>query len=207
MLYEEAIAAIKYKNYSLMPLTEQLARVNTKKQITRRHFFKPFAALVEAFVANKIENLNTKRNEEGKKALENEIAYLSKVAQESPNSAFGRYFGLSHTGLIARVEGQFDVSYNSLQNLVTNQRVGEAFMSVCDNGRAYLKSLKGYFADGVPEDLGRAATQALIKERIHSLSSKENARSLGGILLEGAAIAGTMALVLTPAELINSKFK
>ena len=68
-----------------------------------------------------------------------------------------------------------------------------------------MSFLRTTFSEGVPEELGVQANNAIITENIVAVSNEQGSISSQGILKEGFAVGATLAAILVPAEIINSK--
>jgi hypothetical protein len=205
--YEETIAYFKDNGDPSSSFSDKVARTNTPQQITRRSFFKVGASLLGAYVANLVEDENKRENKEGKKTLESRITQLQSEIDVSPKQAFERYFETNPDNVINHVDSYIRNSRDVLSHNINYERIRTAFMNVTKTGEVYHEALTELFNNGVPQELATATTQRYITEQLEDLASQKKNVAISGIFLEGLAIAGTMAAILVPAEIINKKLK
>jgi len=206
--YEEILASLRHPGHfgRNMFLSDKVREMNTDKQISRRSFFKVGAAIAGVGVAYKVGKNNQEKLGQGREKLENEIEKSNSFGDVNPDTAFQSYFMATPNSLINKAENCVNTLKSTLLSRVKNKRVRGAFEGVVRQGEQYAQSLRQYFADGVPFELGFISKCAKTTNAIEDISSEQRTGAGCGILLEGLAAGGVMAAILVPAEIINNKF-
>ncbi|MBS3085095.1 hypothetical protein J4225_00205 [Candidatus Pacearchaeota archaeon] len=209
--YEEIIATVKYYEsyqHRCISLSEKVEEMNTADQINRRNFFKIFAAFTAAGVAEKIRGYNAKRLEEGKSkletTLENEKAIVARNKTHK-DKYFQRYFQTNPKELIKNVNEEVFVAKEALEKGVKDVNVRNSFQSFVTKAEDYAKNLEEFFSNGVPQELELISECEHITRTLNKVTSQQKNYATTSVLLESLAVGGTLAAVLIPAEIINSK--
>jgi len=203
--YEEAAAALSYSGREQLSWGDRVRAVNSPKQIRRRSFIKIGAALLGAGVAKKIGDYNGRKLREGEVALAGELDSAKTRLEESAEDSFKRYFEVGSGDLVGRVSESVQLARTTLEGGVEDEGVRAALQDVVKTGEVYAGGLRQYFDDGVPADLGRVSNYADITSTVTEASRVQAENAGSGAILEGLGVAGTMAALIIPAEIINSK--
>lgn len=203
--YEEAIAYFNTPSYRRTSLKENVERTNTDGQMSRRSWFKCGAALAGATAAGVVTNHNREQNESGKSELEQTLAVATKHQRLTPLESFQRYFGTNPLTEEQRIQGYVNISDKTLQSSVKDRRVTAAFKEVINTGVQYQNDLSTFFASEEFADTLNPTYYGYITRRLEESSADKGKEAKLGLLYEGAAVAGALALVLVPAEIISSR--
>ncbi len=182
-----------------------LKESSSKGQTNRRSLFKIGAAGVGAYIASKIYGYNKGKNELSKGEFDKKIKELH--VNISKDGSFSRYFNDSPSMVIDEVNRVLIASKETLNNGIKSPKVQSMFQRAFESSENHLSELRSYFANGVPDDLADFARDGYITQQLKSLSSSAKNRAYTGIVLEGLAVAGAMAALLVPAELISKKIE
>ncbi len=204
--YEEIAAHLSYDGYDRISLSEKVELMNTGAQINRRSWFKLGAAAAGLLVADHIYGNTMEKSEQGKSDLEKEIQKMAEINGVSPEKAFALYFGQTPKEMISTVEDYKRTSQAALATVISDSGVKSAFESTARASDLYSRYLQRLFGKGVPQDLVTAAKCGYVTRQLQNLSYKQKTNTWKGLIIEGLAVAGTMAAIIVPAELINQKF-
>lgn len=206
LLYEEAIAKIRHGHIGKSSASEIVEEQDTSKQITRRSFFKAGAALAGAYVASGFTEDSARKREQGRIILHNEIEEMRQLVSYPDSEAFERYFSTKPEQITGSLRDKIEVSKQALSTNIRESKVNDAFANFVDVGGKSLKTLEEMFADGVPKDVADLVKSTLIFRNLQDKSNSEHRAVYASLGLTGLAVAGTIAGVLIPSELVNEYY-
>ena len=183
----------------------QPAEERASKEQSRRSFFKIGAALAGTAAAVLAGSKIDASLEEGRTALKKEISHCAALADVSNDRAFARYFELPHTALTGALAEQVATARAALEKGVENTKVHQALRSVIAAGSNYHDGLQRLFNTGVPAELGFICNCATVTDELKNASGKQSGRANLGVLMEGLVVAGAMAALTVPAEIVSKK--
>ena len=170
----------------------------TRKTIPRR---KSTSRRPEGFTEE-----NTKKREDGRFNLINEIEGLISLAVAPESEAFERYFDTNHDKMIGSLRDKIEVSRRALSTNIADEGVRDAFAGFVEVGDRSVQSLDKLFIDGVPKEISDLAKSVMIARRLDDKSRSEHRAVYSGLGLTGLAVAGAIAGVLVPTELVNEYY-
>jgi len=182
-----------------------LKKSSSEGQTNGRSLFKIGAAGLGEYIASKIYDYNKDKNELKKNEFNKKINELH--VNLSKDGSFSRYFNDSPSMMMDEVNKVISTSQETLNNGIKSSKVQNRFQKVVEGGSDHIAELRSYFANGVPDNLADFARDGYVTQQLQSLSSSVKNRAYTGIVLEGLAVAGAMAALLVPAELISKKIK
>jgi len=195
--YEEMVAAVT--------MGGSVKETNTSAQISRRSLIKILAAGCSAVVANKVADSNSRTIEEQGEELGDGIKKLSREQEESSEQSFKKYFGIGREDFISNVSGVLVMADDALKHGIHHVYVKDAFTKVRDAAQAYQEFNKKNLSEGVPQELGYAADCAIMTNKLRELSEQSEGKTGTGIAKLFGLTALTVAGVIIPLEIVNSK--